>query len=429
MPDVAEPDLRKRRLKWLAAGVVPLVALGVVLWPHSKAGGPKADPSIEVQAPAALPTQPADWRGEIDYRALDQRLHAMMADKSMEGLAVAVVEDGRLSFVRGYGLTAAENGRPVDARTVFRWASLSKTVSGTLAARLAADGVFSLSDPLQAFHTSLRLPGDAQNSLTIEQLLSQRTGLPKNAYDDRLEHGEDPAAIRETLAKPSAACPPGTCHSYQNVAYDTITEVIGARTGEAYAQTVQRRLFAPLGMTGASLGYAGLVNARDWAQPHRHGKTLTVSEAYYRVPAAAGVNSTIVDLALWMQAQMGLRPDVLPTPILEATQQPRVSTASPYGRLPIARELKHAGYGLGIRSFTYKDHRLVGHSGGVSGYRSTMMFDPATKTGIVMLWNSDANLPFRFQAEFFDRAYRQPFTDWLELDEAPDATQVATLAP
>jgi pimeloyl-ACP methyl ester carboxylesterase len=68
-----------------------------------------------------------------------------------------------------------------------------------------------------------------------------------------------------------------------------------------------------------------------------------------------------------------------------------------------------------MRSFTYKGHRLVGHSGGVSGYRSTMMFDPATKTGVVMLWNSDANLPFRFQAEFFDRAYGLPFTDWLDL--------------
>jgi beta-lactamase class C len=142
------------------------------------------------------------------------------------------------------------------------------------------------------------------------------------------------------------------------------------------------------------------------------------------VPSAAGVNSTIVDLSLWMQAQMGLRPDVLPAPVLDAAQRSRVNTASPYGRLPIARELKHAGYGLGIRSFTYKGHRLIGHSGGVSGYRSTMMFDPATKTGIVMLWNSDANLPFRFQAEFFDRAYGQPFTDWLDLKDSPGARVV-----
>jgi len=125
------------------------------------------------------------------------------------------------------------------------------------------------------------------------------------------------------------------------------------------------------------------------------------------------VNSNIVDLAVWMQALMGLRPDVLPPAVLETAQRPRVATASPYGRLAMRRELKAAGYGLGIRSFTYKGHRLLGHSGGVSGYRATMMFDPATRTGIAMLWNSDANLPFRFQAEFMDRAYGLPFTDWL----------------
>jgi len=424
VPDVGEQGLQKRRLKWLAVGILPLVLLGAILWPHAKARGPKANPSIPVQAPVKPPTQPADWRGAIDYRALDARLAAMMTDKSMEGLAVAVVENGRLSFVHGYGRTSAEHGQPVDAQTVFRWASLSKTVSGTLSARLAADGLFSLTDPVEAFHTSLRLPGDAQRSLTLEQLLSQQTGLPKNAYDDRLEHGEDPAAIRSALGAVSTVCPPGACHSYQNVAYDTITEVIRAKTGEAYGETVRRRLFAPLGMTGATMGSAGLAGAREWARPHRNGKLLTVSEAYYRVPSAAGVNSTIVDLSLWMQAQMGLRPDVLPAPVLDAVQRSRVNTASPYGRLPIARELKHAGYGLGMRSFTYKGHRLIGHSGGVSGYRSTMMFDPATKTGIVMLWNSDANLPFRFQAEFLDRAYGQPFTDWLDLKDSPGAQVV-----
>ena len=422
MPDVSEQGLesRKRRLKWLAVGMLPLVLLGAILWPHHRA--PKAGPSIPAQAQLALPIKPADWRGAIDYRALDGRFDAMMTDKSMEGLAVAVVENGRLSFVHGYGRTSAEHGQPIDAQTVFRWASLSKTVSGTLSARLAADGVFSLTDPVEAFHTSLRLPGDAQTSLTLEQLLSQQTGLAKNAYDDRLEHGDDPAVIRAALGKLSTVCAPGTCHSYQNVAYDTITEVIDGRTGEAYGDTVRRRLFAPLGMTNATIGVGGLISARAWARPHHEGRPLPVSVAYYRLPSAAGVNSTIVDLSLWMQAQMGLRPDALPAPVLDAVQHPRVATASPYGRLPIARELKHAGYGLGMRSFTYKGHRLVGHSGAVTGYRSTMMFDPATKTGIVMLWNSDANLPFRFQAEFFDRAYGLPFTDWLDLKDSPGAT-------
>ena len=417
MPEVQDQDRGafKPGLNWIIAGVLGLVLIGggVALF-HPKAGGAPATAALPGQ-PQPLPIAPADWHGRIDYRALDQRFNAMMTDRSMEGLAVAVVEDGRVAFVRGYGLTSADHGRPVDAHTVFRWASLSKTVSGTLSARLAADGAFSLDDPLQTFHTSLRLAGDAQNTLTVAQLLSQRTGLPKHAYDDRLEDDKDPAEIRHALAAVPPACPPGTCHTYQNVAYDTITEVIHARTGEAYADTVRKHLFGPLGMATATIGEAGIVNSKDWARPHGDRHVLPMSEAYYRVPSAAGVNSTIVDLAAWMQAQMGLRPDVLPPALLDAVQRPRVETARPYGRSSIGRVLTHAGYGLGMRSFTFKGHRLIGHSGGVAGYRSTMMFDPATKTGIVMLWNSNANLPFRFQGEFFDRVYGLPFQDWLEL--------------
>lgn len=418
---------KKRHAQWLIAGGVLLTIVGAVLLPRARDHATKEGPAATAQ-PAKLPETPADWHGTISYPELDGRIHAMMTDPSMEGLAVAVVEKGRLSFVKGYGVTSADHRQPVDAHTVFRWASLSKTVASTLSARLAADGAFSLSEPLGSFHTSLRLPGEAQNTLTVEQLLSQRTGLGRNAYDGRLEDGEDPVAIRQSLASLKTVCPPGTCHTYQNIAYDTISEVIHSSTGEPYADAVKNRIFGPLGMSGASIGKEGLIGSARWARPHRHGKLLPMSEAYYHVPAAAGVNSTIVDLATWMQAQMGLRPDVLSPAVLDTVQRQRVATGRPYGRLNIARELKSPGYGLGMRSFDYKGHHLIGHSGGISGYRSTMMFDPATKTGIVMLWNSDANLPFRFQAEFFDRAYQLPFTDFLDLKSGESTSSAADAA-
>jgi len=372
--------------------------------------------------PTALPLQPKDWHGQIDYRALDARIQAMMTDKTMEGLAVAVVENGRLSFVQGYGLTAPNDGQKVQADTVFRWASLSKTAAGTLSARLARDGVFSLDDPLGKFGVSLRLPGDAQNTLTVAELLSQRTGLPRNAYDGWLEGGRDPREIRGSFGNVPLQCPPGTCHSYQNIAYDTIREVVETTTRHAYADEVRQRLFTPLGMTSATIGLRGLQASKSWARPSRGGHEAPLTDAYYRVPAAAGVNSDIVDLARWMQAQMGLAPAVLPAQVLTEIQRPRVNTGRPYGRSPFGRALEHPGYGLGMRSFTYKGHRLVGHSGAVDGYRSTMMFDPAAKTGVVMLWNSEGSLPFKLQAEVFDLAYHQPFTDWLQLKSEDGAT-------
>jgi beta-lactamase class C len=288
-------------------------------------------------------------------------------------------------------------------------------VAATLSARLAQDGAFSLDDPLGKFGVSLRLPGDAQNTLTVEQLLSQRTGLPRNAYDGWLEGGRDPREIRASLAAVPLLCPPGTCHSYQNIAYDTIREVVETTTHRPYADEARQRLFLPLGMTSTTIGLEGLRGARRWAAPSRQGRAAPLVEAYYRIPAAAGVNSNIVDLSRWMQAQMGQAPAVLPGEVLSEIQRPRVNTGRSYGNSPLGRSLEHPGYGLGMRSFTYKGHRLVGHSGAVTGYRSTMMFDPATKTGVVMLWNSEASLPFKLQAEVFDNAYHLPFTDWLQL--------------
>ena len=414
----------------MVAAVVLVAVLGALALTVSRCShAPKAGKvaATTTTAPVAfppivLPLEPKDWRGQIDYRALDARIQAMMADKTMEGLAVAVVENGRLSFVRGYGLTTPDNGEKVQAGTVFRWASLSKTAAGTLSARLAQDGVFSLDDPLGKFNTSLRLPGDAQNTLTVAQLLSQRTGLPRNAYDGWLEAGKDPKEIRGSFGNVPLQCPPATCHSYQNIAYDTIREVVETTTRHTYADEVHQRLFAPLGMTSATIGQEGLRAAKSWARPSRGGREMPLVDAYYRIPAAAGVNSDIVDLARWMQAQMGLAPAVLPAQVLTEIQRPRVNTGHPYGRSPLGRSLEHPGYGLGMRSFTYKGHRLVGHSGAVDGYRSTMMFDPATKTGVVMLWNSEGSLPFKLQAEVFDLAYHLPFADWLQLKSADGST-------
>src|SRR3546814_17739665 len=80
-------------------------------------------------------------------------------------------------------------------------------------------------------------------------------------------------------------------------------------------------------MTSATLTRDGLVNAESWARPHRGGKNsnpVEVTDSYYRVPAAGGVNSSSKDLTIGMMAQMGHAPDVLPAGELAAVQDPRV---------------------------------------------------------------------------------------------------------
>lgn len=362
----------------------------------------------------------------IDYDRLRDRLERLASKPEMVGLAVAVIENGDVTFAEGFGETHI-GGLPVNENTVFRWASLSKGVAGSVTGILAEEGRLSFDDTVSAYGTSLRLPGGGEQRATISDLLSHQLGIVPNAYDGRLEDGRDPAGIRRALGGLNYTCTLGDCHTYQNVAFDTITEIVNGVTAKSYADFVTERLFTPLAMTSASLTRAGLKESGNWARPYRNrrGRTRpalqTVNDSYYNVPAAGGVNSSILDLAEYMRAQMGLRPDVLSPQVLASLHTPRVRTLreqSSQNRRYGGR-LKQAHYGYGWRVYDYAGtHRVIGHRGAVSGYRSMILFDPELKTGVAVFWNSSSRKPVGIQLEVMDMLYGFPREDWIGLDVA-----------
>jgi beta-lactamase class C len=360
----------------------------------------------------------------IDYQRLDARIAGLMRDPDMVGLAVGTIELGQVRFAKGYGEILTGSGSPVTPDTVFRWASLSKGVAAALAVSLAETQKLSLDAPLSPSATTLTIPGGVAN-ISVADILSHRTGLVRNAWDDRLEAGEDPKLLRAELGSLPPYCPPGTCHAYQNVAFDAVTEFIERASGQSYVRFATDRLFVPLGMTRASLGQSGLETASSWARPHRRLRMpTTVNDNYYRVPAAGGVNASIRDLLLWMHAQMAEAPEILSPASIEKMHQPLVQTPPRGRRGPTDRALGDAAYGLGWRIYTYAGRKLVGHRGSVDGYGALILFDPSQKSGIVMLWNSNQPRAARLQLEFFDMLYGLPPTDWLELDQTLAGNQM-----
>ena len=204
-------------------------------------------------------------------------------------------------------------------------------------------------------------------------------------------------------------------------------------TGKSYAETVRERLFLPLGMNSATMNREGLVTARSWARPHIGGgnpRPVEVAEPYYRVPAAGGVNSAIKDLGAWVRAQMGTEPRVLSPAVLGAVQSPRANTPGENGRRRKYRErILNSSYGLGWRIFDYAGHRVIGHRGGVQGYRTLIMFDPVRRAGVAAMWNSSTAQPGGLEYEVMDMLYRLPFRDWLELEDAGAAPTPAPTDP
>jgi beta-lactamase class C len=407
-----------RRFAWyLVGGLVTVAGLWAAVYRFSTPASAPT-PAHRFDVPVG---QDAQAPHAVDYQRLDERLRRLMEDPAMVGLAVGVVENGQIRFIKGYGTTFAGGNQPVTPDTVFRWASLSKGVAADMVASLANDGRLSLDDPVGRWASSLHLPEGNENVATVANLLSHTLGLFGHAQDSKLEDGMEPHYLRGTLATLHNICAPGTCHAYQNVAYDAASEIVERVTGKPYGEVVQERFFAPLGMSGASTSRAGLMGAPSWARPHVGGHPLgpeEVTDIYYRVPAAGGINGSIKDLSIWMMAQMGLASDVLPQAVLNAVQTPRIRTPGENSRRRKFRErTATTAYGLGWRIIDYSGHRVIGHHGGVRGYRSMILFDPALHSGVVVLWNSSSPRPKAIEYEVMDMIYSLPFRDWLELDE------------
>ncbi|NJC33814.1 beta-lactamase class C [Sphingomonas jejuensis] len=427
MNDGGTPTRRAGSLGTVAAalllGAGAVLGLPSLLSPGTAAPAHAAEGDDLVRPTGrSIPASALQAPSRIDYRRLDDRITRLAQQPEIVGLAVAVIENGEISFLKGYGTTQASGGQLVRPDTVFRWASLSKGVASTAIGMLANDGRLSLTDPVARYAQSLRLPGGGEGVATIADVLSHRVGLYANAYDDRLESGQDPKRIRASLGQLRPICAVSTCHGYQNVAFDAASEVVEQVTGRSYQSVVRDRIFAPLGMANASLTRIELVNSPSWARPHVGRREVEVTEPYYRVPAAGGVNGSIFDLALWMRAQMGREPAVLSERLLEEIHQPRV--ASPRRGSAFSRAMEDGRYALGWRDYRFHGHRLVGHQGAVRGYRSAILFDPATKAGVALLWNSQSGRPNGIQIEVMEALYGLPRGDWLQLDAAGAPTPV-----
>ena len=413
----------------IALGAVALLmgASLLAMRPH----GDSAHDAKPTPAHLRLAALSTESRRDVDYATLDQRLKRLMTKPAMVGLAVGVVENGRITFLRGYGETLAGSDDPVTPQTVFRWASVSKGVAATMVAKLSEQGKIDLKAPVANYAPDLKLPQGNEYRASVADLLSHRLGLYRNAYDNKLEEGQDPSVLRSSLAELNATCPPGTCWSYQNVAYDASSEMVSRATGLPYEQAVKRYLFNPIGMTSGSVSLSGLESNRSWARPHSTGKRpLPIVDTYYKVPGAGGINSNVKDMALWMLAQMGEMPDVLDGRVLDTIHAPYVKTPTERGRLrKFLERLGTAWYGFGWRSYDYAGHRIVGHRGGINGYRSLILFDPQKKSGVVALWNSNTSQPGGLEFEVMDMIYKLPFRDWLEIDKAGQGPAVLETDP
>ncbi|WP_444930117.1 serine hydrolase domain-containing protein [Microbulbifer sp. SSSA002] len=350
-----------------------------------------------------LPARAAD----IDDKAkqFGRYFKQMMAGKSIPGGAYVIVDGNRVVAMDTYGVRVRGKSGKVDRDTVFRLASVSKTFAASMATVLEHENRFKWHDKVVNYVPDLSFKTPSlSRQLEVEHLLSHSSGLTPNAYDNYLEDNKPVSKILPKFAKIDPRCSPGKCYGYQNVLFSLIEDVILEATGVSFARQLKKRIFIPLKMQNASVGWESFMASNNRAAPHIQTgsgwRPVKVEKEYYFAAPAAGVNASISDMAQWLKAQMGYYPKVLSPEVIADMTTERVATQR-HMRHRVWRDyLSHAGYGLGWRLYTIGDDRIIYHGGWVAGFRAAVAYSEKLKVGIAILMNAESRVISDLTANF-----------------------------
>ncbi len=309
------------------------------------------------------------------------------------GLAVAVVQDGEPRFLHHTGVASVELDVPVDERSVFHLASVSKIFTGVAVLKLVASGQVQLGTPLTTLVDGLPRAWDR---VTLRHLLTHTSGLPR--WETSPGFGAVPLDERDALSARdrvgfAAELPlqfePGERFSYGVTAFVAAGLVIERVTGREFTAFVHDEIFAPLGMTATSYGSSyDVVRDRNPVLYNRETGTLrTWVYSYAGSFPAAGANSSVTDLARFLTAVDTGR--VLDPALLAELWSPA-----------LLDDGTRSGYGLG---WTVSEHRgltVVGHEGG--GHAWVAHF-PDRHLSVVVLSNLNAMRDDEIQYRVADR--------------------------
>ncbi|QHG89116.1 serine hydrolase [Xanthomonas cucurbitae] len=357
----------------------------------------------------------------------DAQVERVRKQFDVPGIAVAIVKDGEIVLERGYGVREIGKPEPVQADTLFAIASNTKAFTAASLSILADEGKLSLDDKVVEHLPWFRM-SDAYvgNEMRLRDLLSHRSGLSLGAGD--LLFWPATSYTNEEVVQRLAKVPLKggfrDRYAYDNILYAVAQQVIEQVSGQSYAQFLQQRIFAPVGMRGTRFNADHLQPGDQAAVGHAKydfTQLRTVAPLTWSNNAGAGgIYSSAHDMALWMRLQLagGLLPDG--RPLFSARRQREMwSMITPIaigdaavpelaGALP-----NFSGYGEGWSLSDYRGHRLVWHTGGWPGMVSRLTLMPDQKLGVVVLTNQEVGAAFNaVTLQVLDAFLQVPPTDW-----------------
>jgi len=327
----------------------------------------------------------------------DTLLQAKIESSQLVGGAVVITIGDSIVYQRCFGVRELGGVDSVDVHTIFRLASVSKTMTGTLAGILASEGVLNLNDRVTGIFPGLKLKDSASTSdLEIWHLLSHTSGLVPHAYDNLVEAHVPMNTIIDSLRLVNIAGAPGVYYGYQNVVFSLYDTIARLRTGEPFDILLKEKLFKPFGMNDASAGFSSFMANPDRALPHGRAKDgyreLKINDRYYSTLPAAGINASIDDMGHFLLNLNGSSPQVFSADMADSIFTPRVKTALKWSYLRHWEKVDSKAYGIGWRIIGYHGHPVAYHGGYVQGYHAEIALCRDERIGIAWLTNSPGSV-------------------------------------
>ena len=369
---------------------------------------------------------------KITPALIDSLVMASIEMMPQAGVAVAVIENGKIVYAKGYGVASAKTKKKVDANTLFAIASNSKSFTGAALAILVEEGKLDWNDKVVDHLPEFKMydPYVTAN-FNIIDLLTHRSGLDLGAGDLMFfPDGADFTALDVMKSfqyqEPTSAF--RTKFDYDNLLYIVAGELIARKSGVSWPEFVESRIMNPIGMSSSVGNFQRLESKENLAEPHAidDGELKVIDHMVDMDPSAAaagGIYSSVNDMSQWLLLQLnqGKYGQDLSKQIFNEQSQSTMwqpYTSMSFNPRPQGNVKSHfSSYGLGWFIQDKNGYVTLEHTGGLPGMLSSTLLIPELNAGAVVLTNSDPG-GYNFwtlRASITDALIGAEPTDWISM--------------
>jgi serine beta-lactamase-like protein LACTB len=318
--------------------------------------------------------------------ALDRFITHEVADKRLPALSLALVDNQKIVWARGYGFADADRKKPATADTVYRVGSVSKLFTDIAVMQLVEQGKLDLDAPVTKYLPDFKPISKYDKPITLRMLMSHRAGLvrepPAGNYFDPSVTALD-RTVR-SLNDTELLLEPGAKTKYSNAGIAVVGLVVEETQKQRFARHLYNRVLDPLGMTHSAFEPTAELN-RDLAAAVMwtyDGREFPAPTFELGMAPAGSMYSTVNDLGRFMSALFaggkGRGGQVLQPETLRQMLTPQ-----------FAKEGDKTGFGIGFNIAELDGHKRIGHGGAIYGFATELSALPDEKLGVVVVASRD----------------------------------------